>query len=102
MFPMEMKGVQVIRLREIVMIHDLKRQGLSVSAIARKLGADRKTIRKYLTSGLEAPVYGPRTARPRLIDPFCAYLRERVVQYPGLSGARLLREIRDLGYEGGG
>jgi len=101
MFPMEMKGVQVIRLREIVLIHDLKRQGLSLSAIARKTGLDRKTIRKYLKVGLEAPLYGPRSARPRLIDPFCAYLRERVVQYPGLSGARLLREIRDLGYEGG-
>jgi len=83
------------------MIHDLKRQGLSISAIARKLGTDRKTIRKYLNAGLEAPTYGPRTARARLIDPFCDYLRQRVVQYPGLSGARLLREIRDLGYQGG-
>ncbi len=101
MLPFEMKGVRVVRLREIVLIHDLRRQGLSVSAIARKLCADRKTIRKYLNAGLEGPVYGPRTARSRLIDPFCDYLRERVVQYPGLSGTRLLREIRDLGYEGG-
>lgn len=101
MVPLEMKGVQVVRLREIVLIHDLKRQGLSVSAIARKLGADRKTIRKYLRTGLEAPAYGPRAAQPRVIDPFCDYLRERVLQYPGLSGARLLREIRDMGYEGG-
>jgi len=76
MFPLEMKGVQVARLREIVLIHDLKRQGLSVSAIARKLGADRKTIRKYLQTRLKAPAYGPRVARPRVIDPFCAYLQE--------------------------
>jgi len=101
MVPLEMKGVQVVRLREIVLIHDLRRQGLSVSAIARKLGADRKTIRKYLKTGLEAPAYGPRAAQPRVIDPFCDYLRERVLQYPGLSGARLLREVRDMGYEGG-
>lgn len=95
------KGVQVVKLKEIVLIHDLKRQGLSVSAIARKLGCDRKTIRKYLATGLEAPVYGPRTARPRLIDPYCEYLHERIVRHPGLSGARLLRDIRDLGYKGG-
>jgi hypothetical protein len=35
--------VLVVRLGEIVLIHDLKRQGLSVSAIARQLGLDRKT-----------------------------------------------------------
>ena len=35
----------MITLGEIVLIHDLKRQGLSVSAIARKLGMDRKTVR---------------------------------------------------------
>ena len=49
----------MIRLREIVLIQDLKRQGLSVSAIARQVGCDRKTVRKYLDLGLEAPVYGP-------------------------------------------
>ncbi len=30
------------------MIHDLKRQGLSVAAIARKVGHDRKTVSKIL------------------------------------------------------
>jgi hypothetical protein len=50
----------VVELRKIVVIHDLKRQGLSVSAIARQTGLDRKTARKYLDRGLEIPVYGPR------------------------------------------
>jgi transposase len=90
----------VIKLGEIVMIHDLRRQGLSVSAIARKAGLDRKTVRKHLERGLEAPVYGPRTPRPRLIEPFEDYLAERVAAFPDLSGKRLLREIRDLGYAG--
>ena len=88
-------------LREIVLIHDLKKQGLSISAIARKVGADRKTVRKHLELGLEAPVYGPRAPRPRVIAPFEAYLRERVTTFPDLTGARLLREIREMGYEGG-
>ena len=51
---------KVIKLGEVVMILDLHRQGLSVSAIALQLGIDRKTVREYLARGLEAPVYGPR------------------------------------------
>ena len=88
-------------LREIVLIHDLKKQGLSLTAIARKVGCDRKTVRKYLERGLEGPIYGPRQPRDCLLDPYEDYLRKRVRTFPDLSGARLLREIRELGYEGG-
>lgn len=83
------------------MIHDLKKQGLSLTAIARKVGCDRKTVRKYLERGLEAPTYGPRQPRDRLVDPYEGYLHERIIAFPDLSGARLLREIRGMGYEGG-
>jgi transposase len=65
------------------------------------VGLDRKTVRRYLERGLEAPVYGPREPRPRLLEPFEGYLRERISAYPGLSGSRLLREIKELGYRGG-
>ncbi|WP_437416942.1 tyrosine-type recombinase/integrase [Sinorhizobium meliloti] len=91
----------MIKLREMMMILDLHRRGLSVSAIARQAGIDRKTVRKYIERGLEAPVYGPRKPRATVIDPFAAYLRERVQTYPGLTARRLFREIRDLGYSGG-
>ena len=91
----------MIKLGEVVMFLDLHRQGLTVSAIARELGVDRKTVRKCIARGLEPPVYGPRMPRQRLIDPFVAYLRERVTAYPGLTGRRLLRECRERGYEGG-
>jgi IS30 family transposase len=33
------------------MILDLARQGLTVAAIARRTGHDRKTIRKYIARG---------------------------------------------------
>ena len=46
-------------------------------------------------------MYGPRKSRRRLIDPFVAYLRERVTAYPGLTGRRLWREVRERGYSGG-
>lgn len=91
----------MVTLGEIVLIHDLKRQGLTVAAIARKVGLDRKTVRKYLERGLEAPAYGPREPRPRLVGPYEDYLRERITSFPDLSGRRLLREIRELGYTGG-
>jgi transposase len=94
-------NVQVVRLGEIVLIHDLKRQGLSVSAIARQVGLDRKTVRRHLARGLEPPAYGPRALRPTLIAPFEDYLAARVATYPELSGKRLLREILEMGYAGG-
>ena len=70
------------------MILELHRQGLSVSAIARTCGIDRKTIRKYIDRGLEAPAYSARTPRTTVIDPFADYLRERVKSYAGLTGQR--------------
>ena len=90
----------MIELRDIVLIHDLKRQGLSVSAIARQAGCDRKTVRKYLNLGLEPPLYGPRPPRGSKLDGYHDYLRARVTEFPGLSGCRLLREIQEQGYEG--
>ncbi|MGR3475615.1 MAG: helix-turn-helix domain-containing protein [Sulfitobacter sp.] len=68
----------MVKLREIVMILELKRQGLGVSAIARQTGLDRKTVRKYLERGLEAPVYGPREPEERLADKYGAYLVDRL------------------------
>ncbi|MEO0823146.1 MAG: IS21 family transposase [Pseudomonadota bacterium] len=89
------------RLREIVLIDDLKRQGLTITAIARKVGCDRKTVRRHLERGLEPPVYKPRPPKARIVAPYEAYLRDRIEAYPDLSGRRLLREIRDRGYAGG-
>ncbi len=91
----------MIKLREIIMIHELKNHGLGVSEIARRTGLDRKTVRKYLREGLQSARYGPRQPRPRLLDPLEHYLRERIAAYPGLSGSRLWREIAELGYAGG-
>jgi transposase len=90
----------VIKPGESVMILELHRQGLSVSAIARRLGTDRKTVRKYIARGLEPPLYGPRQPRPRALDPFLSYLRARITAYPDLTGKRLWRELKERGYQG--
>lgn len=91
----------MLRIEELFVIHQLREQGESITEIARRTGLDRKTVRKYLRRGLEGPKYGPRAPRPRVIDPYREYLRERVARYPKLSAMRLLREIRQLGYRGG-
>ena len=98
----------MIKLKEIILIHDLKREGLSISAIARQTGLDRKTIRKHLDRGIEPPVYGPRATKDplggllggHLAAEFRDYLLGRLSDYPGLSVRRLYREIRSLGFKG--
>ncbi|MDH7974965.1 IS21 family transposase [Sphingomonas sp. AR_OL41] len=89
------------KLGDLMMILDLHRQGLKVAVIARQVGIDRKTVRKYIARGLEVPTYGPRQPRDRVLDPWLDYLRARVDAYPGLSAQRLLREISERGYTGG-
>src|SRR3954465_3230199 len=91
----------VVRLGELVVILELHQQGLSVSAIARRTGLHRETVRKYVERGLEAPAYGPRLPRPTKLMPFERFLRERIAAFSELTGKRLHREIADLGYGGG-
>lgn len=91
----------MVRLGELMMILELHRQGVPITAIARRTGRDPKTIRKYIERGIEAPVYGPRSVgRPSKLAPYLDYLRERIAAFPDLSAVRLTREIREMGYEG--
>jgi transposase len=91
----------VVRFGELIVILELHQQGLNVSAIARRTGLTRATVRKYIARGAEPPAYNPRPRRPTLLDAFHPYLRSRVADFPELTGSRLHREIRDLGYTGG-
>ena len=61
----------MVKFGEFIMILELHRQGLKVAAIARQLGVDRKTVRRYISRGLEPPTYGPRPRRQKSTDPSC-------------------------------
>jgi transposase len=51
-------------------VEELKRQGLSIRAISRLTGYDRKAIRKYLVQRESVPVYGPRAQQPSKLTPY--------------------------------
>ena len=91
----------MVQFGELMMILEVHRQGLSITAVARRTGRDPKMVRKYTERGIEAPVYGPRSVgRSSKLAPFMGFLRERIAAFPDLSAARLTREIRELGYGG--
>jgi transposase len=77
-------------------VHALRRQGWTISAIARHLGHDRKTIRAYL-AGRQAGVRAP--ASPDEFDPFVDYCRARLTEDPHLWAATLFDEVVELGYD---
>jgi len=77
--------------------HALRARGWTISAIARHLGHDRKTIRAYLFSGRVA---GQR-ARPAgedRFDRFVDYVRERLREDPHLWATTLFDELVGLGF----
>jgi transposase len=75
----------------------LKKRGWSISAIARHLGRDRKTIRAYL-SGERSPGKRKSSARDSLVD-YEGYIRARFGDDPHLWASALHDEVVALGYE---
>jgi transposase len=77
-------------------IHALKRQGMTISEIARRTGNDRKTIRAYL-SGQRSPGVRQRAA-PDVFDGFAEYVRARLTEDPHLWAVTLFDELLPLGF----
>jgi len=85
--------------REVERLFEMRQNGMSISAIARELDCDRKTVRKWLKQGGFRP-RKPRSARPSKLDPHKEYTMKRLAD--GVFNAEvLLRELRLRGYAGG-
>lgn len=83
---------------EYMDIKELQREGLSLRAIARRLGMSRNTVRKHLRAG--HPPQPMEIERSSLLEPYHEHLRKRYEEY-GLSAVRLVEEVRAMGYPGG-
>ncbi len=83
---------------EDVEAHALVNRGWSISAIARHLGRDRKTVRAYVTGNRSPGVR--RRAGPDPLEPFVPYLAARFLDDPHLWLTALFDEVVPLGYEG--
>ena len=81
---------------EDVEAHALKERGWSISAIARHLERDRKTVRCYLNGDRLPGVRVTAVADP-LAD-FEVYIRARFVDDPHLWATSLFDEVVALGY----
>lgn len=79
----------------------MARRGVGVREIARELGCSRNTVRRYLRDD-DACRYGPREPRATKLEPFQAYLRERIehAKPRWIPAAVLLRELKERGYDG--
>jgi transposase len=84
---------------EDVEAHALRQRGWSISAIARHLSRDRKTIRGYLEGGR---VPGQRArSQPDPFEAFAEYCRLRLADDPHVWATTLFEEVTGLGYAGG-
>ena len=79
-----------------VEVHALAGRGWSISAIARHLGRDRKTIRAYVRGDRTPGVR--RSGVPDPLEPFAPYLAARFVDDPHLWLSALFDEVVPLGY----
>ena len=81
---------------EYVEVHALRKRGWSISAIARHLGRDRKTVRAHLLGERRPGERRPAEGDP--FDEFEPYVRQRLADDPHLWGTVLFDEARALGY----
>ncbi|WP_285530267.1 transposase [Streptomyces lavendulae] len=83
-------------------VHKLLAADWTVSAIARRLNLDRKTVRRFRDTDLDQLLVSAHERRPAgVLEPFKPYLNTRFTESLGqVSGSRLFLEIRERGYRG--
>jgi transposase len=87
----------MLSLEEDVEAHALRSRGWSISAIARHLARDPKTVRAYL-SGARTPAVRARSA-PDSFGVYTEYVAARLREDPHVWASALYDEVRALGYE---
>jgi transposase len=77
----------------------LHRQGHTYAEIARLLGCDWRTVKRYVEAG-EQPAYRRRRT-PSKLDPFKALIDQWLTKQPALLATRIHQDlVRDYGFAG--
>lgn len=107
----EPKSVSAEERAQILRLHDVA--GAGTRMIAQAVGRSRRTVQRVLReegrlgtgssrAGTGSNRAAPRPAKPdsrTKLDPYREEIKDRV--HKGLTTTRILREIRQLGYQGG-
>ncbi|MDI6841157.1 MAG: IS21 family transposase [bacterium] len=79
--------------------HLYREEGWSKRQIARELGIDRKTVRRYLKKD-GMPNYHRRAKYPSILDSYDEYIRGRLKNYPKITAEKIYRELAGKGFKG--
>jgi len=99
--PRSATGSAEERMLEADLVQEMvarRERGEGIKRIARELGVDRKTVKRWLKLGAWRPREPQRRARQ--LDPFAEFIERRAPEV-GFNGAVLYRELQGLGFTGG-
>jgi transposase len=81
-------------------VQDLLGKGLGLLECARRLNLSLNTVKRYSRASQPERLQRAPQYRPTLVDPYRDHLRMRRAENPAVPVQQLLREIRELGYQG--
>lgn len=94
------EGPLVVRTRERhAAVIRLRADGYSITHIARELGLNRRTVRRFARADRVEDLLGKAASRGSLLDPYKPYLHERF-NAGQTDAAALTAEITERGYRG--
>ena len=79
-------------MRRLVLVEHWK-----IETVARRFSVHHTVVRRAVRDGVARK---PRCLAPELLEPFKAYIVDRLLAHPALTSTRLLGEIRERGYTG--
>jgi Transposase len=81
-------------------VHQLRAANAGLLDCARRLNLSLNTVKRYDRASQPERMQRVPKYRPALVDPYRDHLRNRRAEEPGIPVQQLLREIRELGYQG--
>src|SRR5262249_37148686 len=81
-------------------VHDLLGKGVGLLDCARRLNLTLNTVKRYARADRPERLQRAPQYRPTLVGPYLGHLRKRRAEDPAVPAQQLLREIRELGYQG--